>query len=298
MNETYFALITASLLVMIVSGCSLLFFLLRNARLGGGGMNATSGDLTNMMILFQSMRETVEQQKELARQLNLSIDRKVADVRTTIESAGALKASVTVAQTELDELLRDTKEQLASLNRRMGYLNEQLPGGDDSGVDSDVEESDAPTETKLPEPDARIGTPVPFDDEDDHVTQVAPLPPLNAIASKPTRKPDFIDNWAGVDFGATEAPEPARLPEPLEPDDPEASRDAFRALLDMKTNDSAADFAEVTAGGNALEQSLTPVQRRIYEFSDAGMRIPEIARELGVGKGEIKLILNMREKQA
>lgn len=298
MTDTYFALIVVLLLIIIISGCSLLFFLLRNARLGGGGMSATSGDLTNMMILFQSMRETVEQQKELARQLNLSIDRKVSDVRATIESAGALKANVTAAQTELDELLRDTKEQLASLNRRMGYLSEQLPGEDGSDADADVEESDAPTESTLPEPDAPIGTPVPFDDEDDRAVEIEPLPPLNAIATEPRRKSDFIDNWAGVDFGATEAPEPAYVPEPSEPEDAEASRDAFRALLDMKSNGSVVDFAEETADTHSSEESLTHVQRRIYEFSDAGMRISEISRELGVGKGEIKLILNMRAKQA
>jgi hypothetical protein len=41
-------------------------------------------------------------------------------------------------------------------------------------------------------------------------------------------------------------------------------------------------------------QYLTPIQKRVYEYSDAGMRVPEIARELGVGKGEVRLILSLR----
>lgn len=306
MTDTYFALVAILLLIIILSGCSLLFFLLRNARFGGNSGGSSTGDLTNMMILFQSMRETVEQQKELARQLNLSIDRKVADVRKTIESAGDLKSSVKEAHKELDELVRDTKEELSSLNRRMGYLQEQLPGGggeDDSGDDTEPPQPPAPTdsaetveETHIQAP---IGTPIPMDFEDDEYDEPEEVvPPLNAIASQEQRRPDFIDNWAGVDFGIQDAPEPAHVPEPTEPEDAESARDAFRALLDLKSLDNGEDFAAVSGDASSSEENLTPVQRRIYEFSDAGMRVPDIARELGVGKGEIKLILNMRESQA
>jgi len=36
-------------------------------------------------------------------------------------------------------------------------------------------------------------------------------------------------------------------------------------------------------------------QRLIYEYADAGMDIHEIAREMKIGKGEVKLVLSLRQ---
>jgi hypothetical protein len=37
------------------------------------------------------------------------------------------------------------------------------------------------------------------------------------------------------------------------------------------------------------------LQRRVQEYADAGMSVPQISRELGIGKGEVRLILSLRE---
>lgn len=104
----------------------------------------------------------------------------------------------------------------------------------------------------------------------------------------------------GVDFGVRTLAEPAvELPEePREPEDAEASRDAFRTLLNLKEGTSTEDRIEQTGTTTDHDVQLTSLQRKIYEFNDSGMRVSDIARELGVGKGEVKLILNMRKSQA
>jgi DNA-binding NarL/FixJ family response regulator len=43
---------------------------------------------------------------------------------------------------------------------------------------------------------------------------------------------------------------------------------------------------------------LTPLQQRVYEYSDAGMSIAEIANEIGIGKGEVRLILSIRKERS
>lgn len=309
MTDPQFAFVAILLLVIICSGCAMLYLLLRNTRFDGGSSGASSGDITNMMILFQSMRETVDQQKELARQFNLSIDRKVSDVRDALENSGNLKKQVAEAQSEIDALVKDTKEQLASLNRRMEYLKDKAPG--EVAAEVEAMEAGAP-EVMADSADVAVDEVEPETVSDDVSARSesngardvvaeydgrSKLPPLNAIASSAPKKRDFIDNWAGVDFGVKEAAEPAHVPEPSEPENAEESRDAFRTLLNLKHTESHADFTE-TSSPSASNDAISPVQRRIYEFSDAGMRVPEIARELGVGKGEVKLILNMRDEQA
>ena len=135
--------------------------------------------------------------------------------------------------------------------------------------------------------------------------------PLQAVASvgeKPGAE-DVIDSWVGLDFGG-DAPDPLPFVVPDEapehPEDPEAAREAFRALLNMDPVEPArqdrrsarpAQYSpqdQVSQGGNGRGR-LSPVQARVYEYTDAGMTVSQISKELGIGKGEVRLIQSLRE---
>ena len=111
--------------------------------------------------------------------------------------------------------------------------------------------------------------------------------------------------WVGLGF-AGQSPESAysgnsvqgqgqKVPEPS---DPEAARQAFRALLNMGQESGAeiASRTETLDQPSASEAGEGPLRSRVYEYSDAGMSIAEIASELGIGKGEVRLILSLREQ--
>ena len=40
-----------------------------------------------------------------------------------------------------------------------------------------------------------------------------------------------------------------------------------------------------------------PLQQRVLEYSEAGMGVAEIARELGIGKGEVRLMLSLAKQK-
>ncbi len=113
------------------------------------------------------------------------------------------------------------------------------------------------------------------------------------------------ERWVGLDL-VGDAPDPHAfdVPEapPVEPGDAEATRDAFRTLLDLQSEPVPAAApvaprpapAAAQAGGNG-QTKLTPLQARVYQYCDAGMSIPQIAQELGIGKGEVRLILSLRK---
>ena len=96
--------------------------------------------------------------------------------------------------------------------------------------------------------------------------------------------------------------EPFDEPAPGAPENPETAREAFRALLNMDETQSAPKPVHPaappsTSGGNG-RNALTPIQARVYEYHDAGMTISQIASELGVGKGEVRLILSIRKDRS
>lgn len=284
-------------LVMIVGACfaTLVYFLARESRLGGMSPAHTQSDLTNMMILFQTMRDILTQQKDLAREFNISIDKKVNEVRKLIQSTGDVRADLERTKRELAALATRTRTDLSSLERRL------------QGVDT----STGAAMTELPESEEGV------DEDPDPVDTLEP--PLEIIPdAEPVDEDDLIDRWR--------APQAAE--EPIEEDfdtedeyedesengngnghnhgpvltdeDVEDTRAAYRDLLSLQPAGSSRmrgpSSSEILDAGRegAGGQYLTPIQKRVYEYSDAGMRVPEIARELGVGKGEVRLILSLR----
>ncbi|MBI5091412.1 MAG: hypothetical protein HZB26_03100 [Candidatus Hydrogenedentes bacterium] len=246
-------------------------------------LSNTQSDLTNMMILFQTMRDMLRQQKDLARQLNESLDKKVILIRQTVDSAlkdlDALRENVRVVSLRLEK----TSEELSSVQKQVAYAREDQP------------QESAPRHTSLESPDV---TP-------DHLART-PIPPsLHVLGGHEPNSSahDVIDNWVGLDFGAAMIEEPApEVHVPSQPSDAEAARQAFRALLNLDESASAEDprpnpdtpvAARPFVSGNG-KSKVTPIQARVYEYSDAGMSVAQISTELGIGKGEVRLILGLR----
>lgn len=110
-------------------------------------------------------------------------------------------------------------------------------------------------------------------------------------------------------------PAPSSLRVPLDdeesdvptPSNGEAAREAFRALLNMPMNESAqvappempgqtramAAVLQEHGNGQGEIQFSAPLQQRVLEYSEAGMTVAEVSRELGIGKGEVRLMLSL-----
>ncbi len=295
-NDIY--LIVGLIGLVVTSFLTLLYILFSDRGAGRGAASAQAqSDLTNMMILFQTMRDILTQQKDLAREFNISIDKKVNEVRRLIQSTGDVRSELERTKRELAALATRTRRDVSALERRL------------QGVDA---------QTDLDEPEADSEE----SGDDTEVHELEPLqniePPLEILPEEePARKPDLIDRWRFADMKTVEDEEADGIEieedydyddgehsnghdEPLSEDEVEGTRAAYRDLLnlqpaakDMRGPSSSEIIDRGREGGNG-GQYLTPIQKRVYEYSDAGMRVPEIARELGVGKGEVRLILSLR----
>lgn len=254
---------------------------------------ASESDLANMMILLQTMRDLLAQQKDLARQLNDTLDKKVEFVRETVDAAMA----------DLDTLresMGKTAHGLAGVNASIAELQEQA-----AQIRAEFEEAGRKPAAAQPQGSAAGQAEL-------ELPKQAPELQVFRQPDRPQVNPDLLSNWVGLDLGEEEEETgDEEIPEevPEAPDNPEAVREAFKTLLDLQTHKNAPPPSpaaatesaakppadEAASSGNGRGR-VTPLQARVYEYRDAGMTISEIAKEIGIGKGEVRLILSIRER--
>lgn len=222
-------------------------------------------DITHMTILFQSMRDMLRQQKELASEINDTIEKRVTFVRKTVDHA----------LTELERIDARQRELAQAIAAMQEDVDEPPRYHDD--LDTPVEIDNVNTSANG-NGDHR---------SDDAILLLPDVPrPLMGAPEDPEA------SWVGIDFGEDDAQQPADpTPPPEAPENAEAARDAFRALLNMDEPAATATTDEPSNGNHSL------IHGRVYEYADAGMTVPHIARELGIGKGEVRLILGLRKDQ-
>lgn len=309
MTDQYMLMIGGLVLLLIVCFGAFIYNFTREVRLGSMATSHSQTDLTNMMILFQTMRDLLSQQKDLAREFNISIDKKVNEVRELIQSTGDVRGELERAKREIAALATRTRKEMAALERKLGEVDESAPNSQYEEEPPD----DRPFPNEAVAGASGVSAAEPEGPEDEWPT------PLEIVPEPREPEPDFIDRWSGVDLGdagsgasgevnefefeSSEYGEDDGADVYTEADAREAeeTREAFRDLLNLQpaandrpqgpTSADVLDAGRETNGG----QYLTPIQKRVYEYSDAGMRVPEIARELGVGKGEVRLILSLRQ---
>jgi hypothetical protein len=247
-------------------------------------------DVADMMLLFQTMRDVVSQQKKLAADFNLEIETKVGGVKKILAAALEKNEKLYERQRGLEQYLEDLRTELQSVQRQIAYAGS--PGAND--------EWEAPLTLTTARPDdepalSAASEPAPFmvlpDDTPAEPAPAAPVP--SAVRPSAAAQP-----WEAADFEALADETPLvadsavhdddEISESIRPADAQAARDAFRALLNMP-----AEAATGPAPGNGQKPSGGNVQERVVEYARAGMTVAQISAELGIGKGEVRLMLSL-----
>lgn len=301
--------------------CFLLLIILytRNEKRERLRLEQTKADIADMAILFQTMRDVITQQKNLARDFNQELEKKVSQVKQVLAQSMGKNERLYEQQQALAKQLQEAQAQLESLQRQMNYLRDAVNAVAKGAALPAPPPAPAPprSESRLP-PAAADGRP----SVQDTMRPVQPAAP--PIAEPETSRPveariqekaeprsvsprtqtAFAD-WTG--FGAEEAHAEAQPRQAVErpralAEDTDSARAAFHALLDLappqRFTPSPAQvptpFPEVRDNGGRTSAAL---QQRVLEYSEAGMTVPEIARELGIGKGEVRLMLSLAKQK-
>lgn len=260
------------------------------------GVGTKRDDLASMMILLQTMRDLLEQQKGFARELNKALDARVEFIKQTVEGARAEMTAVRESVKQINEEVERLKEESVKL----ADLQQAQAQAQPAPVEQPVRKAPANVRQLSAYTPPPIEQPAPPKEQERPALRVLAMPREPEIAG------DVLDAWTGLDFAGDE-PEPLGFDvpetEPEVPHDADAARSAFRALLNLAPEEAVEKNSIVpmprpktpnTAGNG---RPVPPLHARVYEYNDAGMNVAQIAQELGIGKGEVRLILSLRKSK-
>lgn len=301
----------------------------------------TETDKADLTILFQTMRDVIRQQKELARQFNSDLEGKMEVVRQILSQTLEKNKKLYENQQSLTRELELAKTQVAALQKQVGLIRtqpltstgENAPGlnllSPEMGVslprkgvatqNSGEAELDPDLGMVLPSlnemrPRPRPESPQSLPKADDSIARRAriearpapapvTLPPGETLSGTGLTQSRF-QRWVGADldesFARGEEDAGEERTAPSAPEDIDAARRAFQALLDRPApapDATAAPAGRVKANGGNGGGSLAPLQQRVLEYNAAGMSVTQIARELGIGKGEVRLMLSLARQK-
>lgn len=276
-------------MAVIAMACFLLLTVLysRNEKKERLRLEQTKADIADMALLFETMRSVITQQKHLAKEFNQELDKKVSQVKQILAQSMAKNERLYEQQQTLAKQLLEAKTDLQRLQRQLAYLQDHPALASTPAPDSTVAKTTTLQEIS---PSA---SPV-------HLERHAVAPPTPPPPRPDTSVQSAFADWGG--FTADDTPtttlheKQATSAESSE--DSENARAAFRALLDLIPDQQRSATAPPSnlppPAHNKISLSL---QQRVMEYSEAGMSIPEIARELGVGKGEVRLMLSLARQK-
>jgi len=275
----------------------LVYFYQRHERRERERIHHTKADIADIMILFQTMRDVIMQQKNLARDFNQELDRKMSLVKEVLAKSLEKNEKLYERQQELQKQLEEVKAELESVQRQTGYLR-AAP----ATAPTQPQVRSAPTTSPAPAAPIAAQEATPLRVVPTGVP--TPAPPLRRGEEERLAGTGLTDApysvWFGLDFDSTPEPEPEEeeeiSPRATASEDPEAARGAFRALLNLPIPPASPPGTTAPAAQNGASAAV-PLQQRVLEYSQAGMGISEIARELGIGKGEVRLMLSLAKQK-
>lgn len=282
-------------------------------------------DKADLTILFQTMRDVIRQQKELARQFNVDLEGKMDAVRQILTQTLEKNKQLYEKQQLLTNEFEEAKAQVAALRQHVALLRSQpatvgtgadagalelgVPVGRRSGGARDTGTLDAAPDLGVVVPGPRETGAVPGKQEDlpPRRARIEPRPAPESAGPPPGESlsgtgltHSRFQRWVGADLGDAELREAEEEAGPSSPEDIEAARRAFQALLDRPAQPRGAPLvtaAPVQANGGNGGGALAPLQQRVLEYNAAGMSVAQIARELGIGKGEVRLMLSLARQK-
>ena len=301
-------LLSLASIALCASGCLVLIAMLYRHYLHRERtrLKETRLGIADMAILFQTMRDIIAQQKNLARDFNKEVDRKTGQVKTILARGLEKNEKLYEQQQALTRQIEEARAQLQSIQRQIGYVQAAPEAGEDAPLASTLEEASVAGPSEAPAPvETRpvVGDERPSSPETTLGQEPGALTPSRAVGTEPSRA-DLLSaafaEWAETEAETPIQPEPTPTPviAPETPEDSDAARQAFRALLDMEAPSGPAnapaanETAFADAGGNG-RKNIRPLQKRVLEYSEAGMTVAQISRELGIGKGEVRLMLSL-----
>lgn len=288
------ALATLALALFALAGAVLWYAHRREVATRQQAAKSFHADISHVTMLLNTMRDILQQQKDLARQFNENLERKSSAMRQLAGVAMENLEKLRETKRQVMEELEEAREELAALHQQAEYLRERNERSI-ALAESAAKAPELTPEEPLAPPKAKAArTRTSGSRKSAASKKAAEAPPAPPPAETPN--PDWVPTPLPVSPAEAEVATDAYADLPVEYT--ESSREALRSLLGLDKSDLTPPREKFTpvdpAAGPSNGKSFPAALRsRVEEYHKAGMSVGEIARELGLGKGEVRLILSM-----
>lgn len=255
-------------------------------------------DLADLMLLFQTLREIVSQQRELARDFNRQIESRMQSLKELIAQHAKNNDQLYERQQVLVHELQNAQEQLEQLKRDMASMRGTAPVTP-ATPSPPPQKQDTPSRWIVLPPYEPVQT---MSSGADHLRETPENSGKNGngleaknLTTNEVPDTPVVETESSTLY-APWAPTPFTEPDRGQTQSSEASlsaarelRAAYQELVHLEPAPPSPPHENV---------GMDVLQKRVLDYSAAGMTIAEIARELGMAKGEVRLMLALARQKA
>lgn len=222
-------------------------------------------EISELAMIFQTLRDVVSEQKMLAKDFNENLEEKIGVVKKMVSDARCKLAEIEESITKCSKRVQDVEEELEVINSKMGKLMELL-----NMIESRVYKNITESENVLLEIRERIRTAKGNQGVDNTEEDSSRSNAEQIVEEKGVEKEDKTK---------VSDEEALHISEELD-----LLKTAYSDILGFEKKDNEEELRKF---------DLTPVQKIVLEYHKSGMTTSEIAKELGITKGEVRLILSV-----
>ncbi len=243
-------------------------------------------EISELAMIFQTLRDVVSEQKILAKEFNENVEEKIGVVKKIVNEAKNKLVEIEEAITKCNRRVQEVEEEIELVLSRMGRLKELL-----SERESEIYRTINETENVLVEVKERLKSDVEERKaEESNINVKSEF--FEMKSNSGSVKPDHEESSECGPINEEEVVEKeGQISEEMK-----SLKSAYSSILgvDGERIDAEAKKVELESEDDGERKvDLTPVQKIVLEYHKSGMTTSEIAKELGITKGEVRLILSL-----
>ncbi len=254
-------------------------------------------EISELAMIFQTLRDVVSEQKILAKEFNEQVEEKISLIREVVNEAQNRMQRIQQDIYEQSQKLKELQDQIDGVFRQENVLKNVLDKNAQSSGTISIIEAESVYEELIEKVEGERKGREYSDNMKDRKKEreYTSVEEGDGLCLKEKSENSQSDSL-GEEYNKNVERINEKLCEDIAEEE-ENIRDAYKSLLIGSVENGGETEIEKskisTKKSDSRKEELTPVQKMVMEYHQAGMTTAEIAKELGIPKGEVRLILSL-----
>ncbi len=254
-------------------------------------------EISELAMIFQTLRDVVSEQKILAKEFNEHVEEKISLIREIVNEAQNRMKRIQQDIYEQSQKLKELQDQIDGIFRQENILKNILNKNVQSSETISIIEAESVYEELIDRVEGEqkgreYSKEINGMKREREYTNIGKDDGLCVKENNKNLHDDSLEE------GNNESVEKinGKWHEDIN-EEQESIRNAYQSLLigsaEDKKNVEVENSKMSLRRNDGQKEELTPIQKMVLEYHQAGMTTVEIAKELGIPKGEVRLILSL-----